>query len=118
MFITGYNSFQSTNPLHEASTMTEKKDRATQKMRLSTAISKVIPEMDDGNVDSVNMSSANLRGLFTEFCAAQDAYVLTLTNGNAIETSVTYYDEVFNKYRSTMRQVRTFMASPEQATEP
>ena len=74
--------------------------------------------MDDGNVDSVNTSSANLQGLFTDFCAAHDAYVLTLTDGDAIETSVTYYDEVFNKYRSTMRQVRTFMASPEQATEP
>ena len=117
LFITGCNSFQTSIPSPEASTMAEKKERATQKMRLYMAISKVIFEMDDGNVDSVTTSSANLQGLFADFCAAHDAYVLTLTDGDSIETSVTYCDEVFDRYRSTMRQLR-IMASVELAPEP
>ena len=97
--------------------MAEKKERATQKMRLYMAISKVVLDMDDGNVDSASTSSANLQGLYADFCAAHDAYVLTLTDGDSIESSVTYCDEVFDRYRSTMRQLR-IMASVELAPEP
>ena len=90
--------------------MAEKKERATRKMRLYMAISKVILEMDDGNFDSVTTSSAILQGLFADFCDAHD-------DGDSIETSVTYCDEVFDRYRYTMRQLR-IMASLELAPEP
>ena len=117
LFITGCNSFQSSIPSPRTSTMAEKKERATQKMHLYMAISKVVLDMDDGNVDSASTSSANLQGLYADFCAAHDAYVLTLTDGDSIESSVTYCDEVFDRYRSTMRQLR-IMASVELAPEP
>ena len=117
LFLTGCNSFQSSIPSPRTSTMAEKKERATQKMHLYMAISKVVLDMDDGNVDSASTSSANLQGLYADFCAAHDAYVLTLTDGDSIESSVTYCDKVFDRYRSIMRQLR-IMASVELAPEP
>ena len=57
------------------------------------------------------------RDYLLTFCAAHDAYVLTLIDGDSIESSVTYCDEVFDRYRSTMRQLR-IMTSVELAPEP
>ena len=73
--------------------------------------------MDDRDIDGVKSASSELKTLFNEFNSAHDAVVLTFEDGDAIETAVRYYDDVFGKYRSIMNKIRTFTADPERVLE-
>ena len=97
--------------------MAESKVRATKKMLLSRSMNMITLMMDDRDLDGVKNASAELKTLFNEFNSAHDAVVLTLEDGDAIETAVKYYDAVFDKYRSIMSKIRTFTADPERVVE-
>ena len=97
--------------------MAESKMRATKKMLLSRSMNMITLMMDDRDIDGVKSASSELKTLFNEFNSAHDAVVLTLEDGDAIETAVRYYDDVFGKYRSIMNKIRTFTADPERVLE-
>ena len=97
--------------------MAESKMRATKKMLLSRSMNMITLMMDDRDLDGVKSASSELKTLFNEFNSAHDAVVLTLEDGDAIETAVRYYEDVFDKYRSIMNKIRTFTADPERVVE-